>query len=135
MSDAASGKNPPKPRFALSIGVVGHKPDRIAKDPETLAKRKAAIRAKVDEVLAAIARTAEAVRKRHQDVFSPPGPEAPAPLCVVSALAEGSDTIVAQAALGRVGRMTEEFLAGGSAAMFVDAADYGEINRLFQRSR
>jgi len=101
MSDAASGKNPPKPRFALSIGVVGHKPDRIAKDPETLAKRKAAIRAKVDEVLAAIARIAEAVRKRHQDVFSPPGPEAPAPLCVVSALAEGSDTIVAQAALGR----------------------------------
>jgi 2-methylisocitrate lyase-like PEP mutase family enzyme len=42
---------------------------------------------------------------------------------------------IAQAALGRVGRMTEEFLAGGAEEMFVDAADYGEINRLFQGSR
>src|SRR5258707_7030881 len=42
---------------------------------------------------------------------------------------------IAQAALGRVGRVTEEFLAGGAEEMFVDAADYGEINRLFQGSR
>ena len=42
---------------------------------------------------------------------------------------------IAQAALGRVGRVTEEFLAGGAEEMFVDVADYGEINRLFQGSR
>ena len=51
----------------------------------------------------------------------------------VQRLSAGS--AIAQAALGRVGRVTEEFLAGGAGEMFADAADYGEINRLFQGSR
>src|SRR4029077_20045668 len=42
---------------------------------------------------------------------------------------------IAQATLGRIGRLTEEFLAGDAEQMFVDAAGYGEINRLFQGSR
>jgi len=48
----------------------------------------------------------------------------------VQRLSAGS--AIAQAALGRVGRVTEELLAGRAEQMFVDAADYGEINRLFQ---
>jgi len=42
---------------------------------------------------------------------------------------------IAQAALGRISRLTEELLAGRAGEMFVDAADYGEINRLLQGSR
>ena len=51
----------------------------------------------------------------------------------VQRLSAGS--AIAQAALGRVGRVTEELLAGRAEQMFVDAADYGEINRLFQGRR
>jgi len=51
----------------------------------------------------------------------------------VQRLSAGS--AIAQAVLGRVGRVTEELLAGRAEQMFVDAADYGEINRLFQGRR
>ena len=57
MSNTASADRPPKPQFALSIGVVGHKPDRLTNDSGTLDAAEAAIRNKVDEIFAAIART------------------------------------------------------------------------------
>src|SRR5947209_6475111 len=92
MSDAALEKPP----FALAIGIVGHKPDRLAKDEETLKTVEAAIRSKVDEVFAAISRTANTVHHRYRDFFS-----GDMTLSVVGALAEGADTIAAQAALQR----------------------------------
>lgn len=94
--DAVSENHPPKPQFALAIGIVGHKPNRLAKDEETLKAAEAAIHAKVDEVFAAIAQTAKSVRSRYGDYFS-----GDSVLSVVSALAEGADTIAAQAALDR----------------------------------
>ena len=39
---------------------------------------------------------------------------------------------IAQAALGLVGRLTDDLLAGRADKMFAEAAAYGEINRLFQ---
>jgi 2-methylisocitrate lyase-like PEP mutase family enzyme len=40
---------------------------------------------------------------------------------------------IAQAALGRVARLAGEFLAGRADEMFANTAEYGELNRLFQR--
>jgi hypothetical protein len=41
---------------------------------------------------------------------------------------------IAQAALGRIARLTGDLLAGRTEDMFEDSADYGETNRLFQAS-
>ena len=41
---------------------------------------------------------------------------------------------IAQAALGRIARLTGDLLAGRTEEMFEDCADYGETNRLFQAS-
>jgi 2-methylisocitrate lyase-like PEP mutase family enzyme len=41
---------------------------------------------------------------------------------------------IAQAALGRIARLTGDLLAGRTEEMFEDSADYGETNRLFQAS-
>jgi hypothetical protein len=80
---------PARPPLALTIGVIGHRPNRI---PEAARPR---IDADVAAVLAAIGSAAEAARLAHGEVFA----AAPARPVLLSALAEGADRTAAHAAL------------------------------------
>jgi hypothetical protein len=85
------GAHPPKPPLALSIGVVGHRPNRL---PDASRER---VVAEVSRVLDALAGEAKAAQKHYAHVFSPDTPQ----FSLVTALAEGADRIVAEAALTR----------------------------------
>ncbi|MGH6674166.1 MAG: hypothetical protein ACRECV_19640 [Xanthobacteraceae bacterium] len=89
-------KHPPRPRLALAVGVVGHRPNRL---PAEQAKFDAIAR-EIEAVLEAIGREAAAALVRYGIFFTPERPL----VSVVSALAEGADRMVAHAALacGRV---------------------------------
>src|SRR5438270_4913411 len=77
------------PLRTIRVGVTGHRPQRLVKaDP-------ARLRGAVDEVLDLVCRT---VFDAYRDAGSAYSPDPPL-LRVVSALAEGSDRIVANAAL------------------------------------
>ena len=78
-----------KPRLALAVGVTGHRSNRLAQD------RRAAIADCIAFVIAAIAREAAGARTRYRKYFSGRAPA----LTLVSALAEGADTMAAKAAL------------------------------------
>ena len=82
---------PPKPRFALAIGVIGHRPDRLP-DPSSYAGRK--IVTDVGRVLDEVAREAVSAHGKHKALFA----SDPSLLSLVSTLAEGTDHIVAEAA-------------------------------------
>jgi hypothetical protein len=80
--------HPPLPCLAFSIGVVGHRPRRLAgADP-------AAIESEVRRVLDMIEHEVRVVHQRYAEYFTKERPQ----LTLVSALAEGADRIVAQAA-------------------------------------
>ncbi|HWE05340.1 MAG TPA: hypothetical protein VG274_01445 [Rhizomicrobium sp.] len=81
--------HPPKPRFALSVGIIGHRPNRL---PEEMCPR---IGREIAETLAAIRVEAFAAHARHADCFSEFAPK----LTLVAALAEGADRMAAEAAL------------------------------------
>ena len=84
---------PPKPRVALSIGVIGHRPDRL---PESGAKH---VADEIERVLDLIVAKVVANHKegRSREIFSDAAPS----LRIVSALAEGADRMVARAGLER----------------------------------
>ena len=94
-------RHPPKPRLVLSVGIVGHRPKDLAKasddpaepSPEDRLKK---ITADVTEALAAIKAAAIKARSTYDDCFEE---HSVAELVLVSALAEGSDRIAADAAL------------------------------------
>ncbi len=75
--------------FALSIGIIGHRPNRL---PEETG---AAIEARIDGILVLLKRTAEEARQRHRSADA----DEPAALTMISALAEGADRIAARSAL------------------------------------
>ncbi len=91
MSTSPQDEHPPEPRLALAIGVVGHRPNRLS------AAAREKVEAEVKLVLDGLANAARSAHQDHQDLFTDQAPL----LSVVSALAEGADTIVAQAALDR----------------------------------
>ena len=100
----AQGDHPPKPRFALSVGVVGHRPKDLAKvedpikDKALHEKRLKQVCDDVKTALAAIDAAAIRARSDHYDCFDQS--DSPEPMLIlVSALAEGADTIAAKAAL------------------------------------
>ena len=82
-------KSPVRPPLALTVGVIGHRPNRI---PEGARTR---IDADIAAVLAAIKAAAEAARARHAEVFA----AEPARPVLLSALAEGADRYAALAAI------------------------------------
>ncbi len=88
--NARGGDHPPKPRLALSVGVVGHRPNRLPKDSEALGKLSKAIA----EALEAVAKATTAAYREHWKYFDG-GPD----LTIVSALAEGADRMAVHAAL------------------------------------
>lgn len=81
--------HPPLPGFVLNVGITGHRADRLA------GPLKAAARVRVSEVLALLARLAGEIRHEGQAWYAPE----PTQLRLVSALAEGADTICAEIAL------------------------------------
>jgi len=81
--------HPPKPVLSLSMGVVGHRPNRLPPDASAQVEH---------DIAATLARIRAAVRRSfdlHRDVFRETEPR----LTVISALAEGADRMVADAAL------------------------------------
>jgi hypothetical protein len=86
-------EHPPKPRLALAIGVVGHRPNRLPADGTKLDK----ITQAIGNVLDAIAGEAATARARYSEFFSDEMPL----VSVVSALAEGADRMTALAVVAR----------------------------------
>ena len=91
-SDCDSNKHPPKPVFALSVGVIGHRPDKLPKDKDTYDR----IKAEVARVLKEVSREARVVCDRYSEFFTC-GSQSRLDLSLVTALAEGADTIAAKA--------------------------------------
>jgi hypothetical protein len=81
-------KSPVRPPLALTIGVIGHRPNRI---PEAARPK---IDADIAAVLAAVKGAAESARAAHAEVFA----AEPARPVLLSALAEGADRYAALAA-------------------------------------
>ena len=81
--------HPPKPPFCLTIGVVGHRPDRLPLEgrPRVIAQ--------VNATFALLAKTARGVCERYGQFFTEGSPA----LRVISALAEGADRIGARGGL------------------------------------
>lgn len=81
--------HPPKPRLALSVGIVGHRPNRLP------AGAWAEVAAGINEALTLVSAAAQTAWVRNREFFT----EEPPALTLVSALAEGADRIAACAAL------------------------------------
>ncbi|MCP4383493.1 MAG: hypothetical protein GY798_19100 [Hyphomicrobiales bacterium] len=120
----AKRPTPPKPPFALSLGVVGHRPNRL---PE---KARPTIEDQLDHLLADVKRAAQDARIRHRAVFA----DGPAELTMISALAEGGDRMAAQAALRNdmtlatplpfpIGDYEKDFTEAASRAEYADLLD------------
>lgn len=77
--------SPPRPPLSLTVGVIGHRPNRI---PEGARAR---IDANIAAVLAAVGAACAAARDRHGTVFA----DAPPRPVLLSALAEGADRYAA----------------------------------------
>jgi len=85
-------ENPPKPRFALAVGVVGHRLHRLPSTEEGLDL----VAGEIGEVLDLLLTQVAAKKVQYGEFF-----EGPPALTIVSALAEGADRIVARAAMQR----------------------------------
>lgn len=79
--------SPPKPKLALRIGVTGHRPNRF----DDAAQKKVA--AELRRLFSHVIEAAKSLALREKAFFSTVEPE----ICVVSALAEGADRVVARA--------------------------------------
>ncbi len=88
---AAEQAGPPHPRFVLTVGVTGHRMNRLTP------QRAATARLRVDAALADIAEVAGAIWADSGRWFAPKPPE----FRLLSALAEGADRICAESALGQ----------------------------------
>ena len=86
---AVAAPSPPRPRFTLSVGVTGHRADRITPP------RAIAVAQKLDTVLQQVREAALAMHAQGEKWFLPDVPD----LRLVSALAEGADRLCAEAAL------------------------------------
>jgi hypothetical protein len=82
---------PPKPRLALAIGIIGHRPNRL---PEAARDK---VQADVANVLDRLSAEVKIAFASYQEFFSRGDPL----LSLVSALAEGADRMAAEAALAR----------------------------------
>ncbi|WP_051045316.1 hypothetical protein [Tistrella mobilis] len=118
--------HPPKPRLALSVGVTGHRPNRL---PASGVHR---ISAEVADVLRQIQVAIADVQKRHAAVWSTDDPR----LSVVSSLAEGADRIVAEAGLAAGFELEAPlpFAAETYAEDFADAASRQAFSALLTRA-
>jgi hypothetical protein len=91
--------HPPKPRFALAVGVIGHRPNRLPKNPTALTAIEAEVARVLDQIVEAVSAAHEGYRDRRDraGVFTCARPA----LSLVSALAEGADRIAARTAIAK----------------------------------
>jgi len=82
-------QGPPKPRFSLTVGIIGHRPNRL---PADVVEQ---VTAQMSRALQAVAKSAADAHQRYADCFSPEL----AKLSVVTSLAEGADRIGASTSL------------------------------------
>ena len=90
-SATAAGQHPPRPGFVLSVGVTGHRADRLTRALQASARRR------VEEALELVSQLAAEIHAEGARWYSAAPPE----LRLISALAEGADTICAEVALSR----------------------------------
>ena len=83
--------HPPRPRLALAVGIIGHRPNRLPSEQTKLD----AIANEIVAALAAIGREAAAAHSTYAEYFSDQRPV----IAVISALAEGADRLGAHAAI------------------------------------
>ena len=83
--------SPPRPDLAFRVGIVGHRPNRLPKDAETLDALRRMLRAVLSAVKAAV--QCHAALPPGQTQFSTAAPV----LRAVSPLAEGTDRMFADA--------------------------------------
>jgi len=117
---------PPKPSFALSIGIIGHRPNRLPEDGRAEVERR------IDEVLALLRKAAETTRERYPTFFA----NTPVTLTMISALADGADRMAARAALrnGFALASALPFPIADYAKDFPDPASREEYAELLARS-
>jgi hypothetical protein len=90
MADTATtSQHPPKPRLALSIGVVGHRPNRLPESGRGVVDRD------IDQFLTGVIDSVGKAHAKYPSVFT----SEPPLLSIVSAVAEGADRLGAMAAL------------------------------------
>jgi len=82
-------QGPPKPRFSLTVGIIGHRPNRLPLDVVEQ------VTAQMATALQAISKSATDGQRRYADCFSP----SLAKLSSVTSLAEGADRIGASTSL------------------------------------
>ncbi|TMJ03533.1 MAG: hypothetical protein E6G97_10455 [Alphaproteobacteria bacterium] len=86
---ATESHHPPKPRLALAVGIIGHRPNRLP------ASGRAAVARDIDHFFTAVTKAVRAAHSKYSSVFTAEQPL----LSMVSALAEGSDRLGALASL------------------------------------
>jgi Protein of unknown function (DUF4231) len=113
---------PPAPRLGFSVGIVGHRADRIVDHAQVCAR--------LDQALKAIDAALDAAARNH---LYKAGRE---PLSLVSALAEGSDRMAAKAALdlGMVLEVVLPFTPAEYERDFPEAASRSEFHELMGRA-
>ena len=123
----APDTGPPKPRFAFSLGVTGHRAERLTADVLP------AIEARIAVTVATIQAATLALAADAAEWYAPDPPD----IRIVSALAEGADRLVAEAAL-MCGLALEAVLPFDRAVFrhdFSDAASVDRFDALLGRAR
>jgi hypothetical protein len=117
--------HPPKPRLALSVGIIGHRPNRLAHEARE------AVNAGIAEVLQAVGEAVRLARERYAGVFANDSTA----LTLFSALAEGADRMAAHAALegGFTLSAVLPFVADEYERDFEDEASRVEFRELLAR--
>lgn len=123
---AEANGGPPRPRFTLTLGVTGHRGNRLT--PELAA----AARPRVAAALADIAAIARSIAGANTRWFA----DAPPDLRLVSALADGADQLLATAALdaGYALDAALPFGRGDYVADFPEAAERAHFRSLLARA-
>lgn len=118
--------HPPKPRLALTVGVIGHRPNRLR--PESRAQ----VTVRIAEALELMQKAVLAAHERHARFFAPEPPR----LTLMSELAEGADRMVAQAALEQGFTLSAvlPFQVEEYEADFKDASSRAQYRTLLGRS-
>jgi hypothetical protein len=95
-ASADRSSHPPKPRFALSVGIVGHRLGFWSEGQELQLERLQNVRSDVRAALEAVKAAAAHAHSIHKPFFDD---RLPPELTVVSSLADGTDSIAAAIAL------------------------------------
>jgi hypothetical protein len=94
--EAESSKSPPRPSIAFRVGIVGHRPNRLPEDAQTLE----ALKQLMSGLLALIQAEVSAFAQRDGATSAPAYAAASTPILrAISPLAEGADRMFAEAAI------------------------------------